>query len=63
MDVSRRTLARALIASAALPASAAPQTTPDEETQSAHQALRVNAEQLAKVSIPIATEPAVHFKA
>jgi hypothetical protein len=63
MDVSRRTLARALIASAAIPVAAQTPTGADEETLSAHEALRMNAEQLAKVEIPIATEPAVHFKA
>lgn len=62
MDVSRRTLGQLLIASAAaLPAAAAPQA--DEETQSAHDALRNNAQQLDKVKLPMATEPAFQFKA
>jgi len=63
MNLTRRTLAHVLIASAAIPASAAPQTAADEETTSAHEALRANAQQLAKVDLPMDTEPAVHFKA
>lgn len=64
MDLSRRTLARVLIASTAMPAAAAPpQAGADEETLSAHEALRASAQQIAKVDLPMDTEPAVHFKA
>jgi hypothetical protein len=35
----------------------------DEETRSAHELLRNNAQALAKVKMPMSTEPAVHFKA
>lgn len=63
MDLSRRRLAQVLMASAATPAVATPQAGADEETSSAHEALRTAVEQLAKVDLPMATEPAVHFKA
>jgi len=65
MDVTRRSLAQILIASAAAaPAVAAPpQSEPDEETRSAHEALRNNAQQLSKIDLPMATEPAFQFKA
>jgi hypothetical protein len=62
MNVTRRTLAK-IIAAAAVPAAAAPQTDADEETRSAHDALKNAAEQIAKIEVPMATEPAVHFKA
>lgn len=67
MDVSRRTLGQLLIASAAaLPVAAAPQSNPaqpSEETQSAHDALRNNAQQIATVDLPMRIEPAFQFKA
>jgi hypothetical protein len=70
MDVTRRKLGKVLIASAvaAAPAPAAPQApsdqgSADEVTRSAHEALRANAQQLDKVTLPMATEPACHFKA
>ena len=37
--------------------------TPDEELRSAREGLRANAEQLSKVKLPIATEPATRFQA
>jgi hypothetical protein len=39
------------------------QSDADEETRSAQDALRNNATQIAKVDIPMATEPPFHFKA
>jgi hypothetical protein len=62
MNVTRRTLAK-IVAAAAVPVSAAAQSDADEETRSAHDALRNNAAQIAKVDVPMATEPAFHFKA
>jgi hypothetical protein len=62
MNVTRRTLAK-IVAAAAVPVSAAAQSDADEETRSAHDALRNNATQIGKVEIPMATEPPFHFKA
>jgi hypothetical protein len=63
MVITRRKLAGLLAATAAIPTAAAPQTDNDEETRSAHEALRNNAQQLDKIPLPMATEPAAHFKA
>ena len=41
---------------------AAPAPT-DDELRVARERLRQNAEQMAKVKLPMSTEPAVHFKA
>lgn len=67
MNLTRRTLAK-IVAAAAVPAAlepvgAAPQIDSDEETRSAHDALRNAADAIAKVDLPMATEPACHFKA
>jgi hypothetical protein len=35
----------------------------DEDSKAAHEQLRANAQQLAQVPLPMATEPAFHFKA
>ncbi|HLX44932.1 MAG TPA: hypothetical protein VKR43_15910 [Bryobacteraceae bacterium] len=66
MDVTRRTLTRLVAAAVATPLmEAAPQAPPAEsdDDRSAHDLLRSNAQQLAKVSVPMATEPAFRFKA
>jgi hypothetical protein len=74
MKVTRRKLARILaatsMATAAVPATiipaeaqAQPSAASDEETQSAHNQLHNNAQQLAGVKFAMATEPAFHFKA
>jgi hypothetical protein len=67
MDVTRRTLARMLAGAAAVTAAAAPQVpsqaASDEESKSAHEAMANYAQQIAKVAVPMATEPAFHFKA
>jgi hypothetical protein len=64
MDVTRRKLAT-MIAAAAAANTAAAQTPPaaDEDLKAAHEALQSNAQQLAKVPLPMATEPAFRFKA
>jgi len=61
MNVTRRTLAK-IVAAAAVPIAATAQSDADEETRSAHDALRNNAQQIAKVELPMATEPPFHFK-
>jgi hypothetical protein len=38
-------------------------STPEEERQSILAQLRSNADALAKVPLPMSTEPAIHFKA
>jgi hypothetical protein len=66
MDVTRRTLARVLAGIVSAPlseaASQAPASEPNDD-QSAHDLLKSNAQQLAKVALPMATEPAFRFKA
>lgn len=72
MDVTRRNMARMLAATTAIPVVAIPIVAipavaqapdSDEETRSAHELMRTSAEALAKVKLPMATEPACHFKA
>ena len=68
MNVTRRNMARLLAAATAIPAVIVPADAQapadsDEETRSAHDLMRSNAEALAKVKLPMVTEPAVHFKA
>lgn len=68
MKVTRRNMARMLAAATAIPAvvisaDAQAPADADEETRSAHDLMRSNAQALAKVKVPMATEPAVHFKA
>ena len=63
MSVTRRELAL-IAAAAALPAAKAePQEGTEEETRSAHATLRRNAEQIDRIDVPVAVEPAFHFKA
>jgi hypothetical protein len=38
-------------------------TATDEDLQSARDQMRTNAQQIAKVKLPMPTEPAFHFKA
>jgi len=63
---TRREIAAAIAASAAVAAQSPnpplPQN-PDEELQAARALLHQNLEQIAKFPLPMATEPAVHFKA
>ena len=61
---TRRQLATALSASAVLlaqPQSPLP-STPEEELKTVKDTLQQNLQQLAKVNLPMSTEPAVHFK-
>jgi hypothetical protein len=65
--MTRRNLAALALA---LPISAQQRTpvtpipaTPDEELKAARESLRANSEQLSKVKLPMATEPATRFKA
>jgi hypothetical protein len=63
---TRREAATALVTTVALSAQS-PNTplprNPDEELQAARNSIRLNLEQLAKVPLNMATEPAVDFKA
>jgi hypothetical protein len=53
-----------LAAAAAIPQAATPQTPPpDADLDSARELLKSNAQQIAKVKLPMPTEPAFHFKA
>jgi hypothetical protein len=63
MDVTRRTLAHMLAAAAAVPVVAAPQAPSSDDSKTAHEQMLNTTQQLAKVSLPIGTEPAFHFKA
>jgi hypothetical protein len=65
MDVTRRSLARVLAAAAVAPKISEAQQPPstDADLQSARDRMRSNAELIAKVKLPMAVEPAVHFKA
>jgi hypothetical protein len=73
---TRREIATALSTSAALlaqtPSPPPPQNvplspplslSPDDELKAARESNRQNSEQLAKFPLPMATEPAAHFKA
>ncbi len=65
MAVTRRSLARMLAAAAAATQTSGAQTPQpaDADMQSARDQMRANAEQIAKVKLPMATEPAFQFKA
>jgi hypothetical protein len=54
-----------MLAIAAAQTPGAAQTTPpaNADLDSARNLLRVNLQQIAKVKVPMATEPACHFKA
>ena len=60
--VTRRTLARGLVA--ALPAAGAQQpSSPDEELKAARERIAANSKQLAAQSVPMTVEPSFQFKA
>ena len=66
MEVSRRQLAGTLAAIAATRIDAAAQTSAadaDADLKAARDQIRANAEQLAKVKLPMAVEPAFRFRA
>ena len=57
---------RAILGSAAVTALAQTQpapATPDEELKAARERIKTNSETLAKLAVPIETEPALQFKA
>ncbi len=62
---TRRALAAALSATAVLLAQAPVPlpANPDEELKAAKDTIQQNSVQLAKFDLPMATEPAVHFRA
>jgi hypothetical protein len=64
MNVTRRTLARVLAATAVLPweAPAQPQSNPEETLKAAREEMRGYSQALAAVKVPMTTEPACHFK-
>jgi hypothetical protein len=59
MQLTRRKLAVALLA----PAATAQTPAPVDEVQAARDRIKTNREALAKVDLPMATEPAFQFKA
>ena len=65
MDVTRRSLAKLLAVAAAAPQAGVSQAPSqgDADLDSAREQLRTNLAQIAKVKLPMATEPACHFKA
>jgi hypothetical protein len=62
VGLSRRELAAFLAAAPGLAQSPAART-PAEELRAATEQVRKNAQALAKIAVPIATEPAFQFKA
>lgn len=53
-----------LAAAAAAPQAGSSQTaSPDADLESAREQMKASAQQIAKVKLPMATEPAFHFKA
>jgi hypothetical protein len=64
MAVTRRSLAKLLAGAAVTQAAEAQTAAPaNADLQTAREQMRANAEQIAKVKLPMATEPAFHFKA
>jgi hypothetical protein len=62
MQITRRELAAAVLAAAPASPQSAP-TTPEDLLKAARDRLKANADALAKVDVPMATEPAFQFKA
>jgi hypothetical protein len=65
MDVTRRKLAQMLAAGVPIAAATAQTPAPaeaDDDLKIQRDQMRNNAQQLAKVALPMATEPAVHFR-
>jgi hypothetical protein len=53
-----------LTVAAAVPQASGSQTpAPDADLDSAREQMKANAQQIAKVKLPMATEPAFHFRA
>lgn len=66
MKITRRKLAAAVFAPAAVALSQTPtqtQTTPVDELAAARQHMKDNAAAMAKIDVPMSTEPAFQFKA
>jgi hypothetical protein len=69
MDVTRRSLAKILAAAAAAQPNGISQTpsqaaaSADADLDAARESMRSGLQQIAKVKLPMATEPAFHFKA
>jgi hypothetical protein len=70
MNITRRTLARMLAATAAAngaeaqtPSAASPSSGIDEDMIAVQEQLQSNERDIAKVMLPMATEPAFRFKA
>ena len=68
MKLTRRQLAAALAArpfsqAVAGPQGAPPRPAPEAELAAARERLKANAETVARVAVPMATEPAFQFKA
>jgi hypothetical protein len=62
MKVTRRKLAAALLAPAAAAQAQTP-SVPRDEVEAARARLKTNAEAMAKVDLPMSTEPAFRFEA
>ena len=64
MKLTRRELASALVASAAMAQTPPPSPlTPEAELQAARDQVKSNADRLAAQSVPMSTAPAFQFKA
>jgi hypothetical protein len=65
MKLTRRGLAGTILNSAVAAALAQTQspTTPDDDLKAARDRIHANSETLAKLAVPIDTEPALQFKA
>jgi hypothetical protein len=66
MAVTRRSLAKMIAAAAVAPRVGVSQTdqpAPNADLESARGQMRTNFQQITKVKLPMATEPAFHFKA
>jgi len=62
MDISRRPLAGVVLASTAI-AQAPPKPQPEAELEAARTRQRAGAQAIARVPLPMTTEPAFQFKA
>ena len=63
MQLTRRTLATAMLSSAAAALAQAPvPSTPADELKSARDRIKANSETLTKLAVPMDTEPALQFK-
>jgi hypothetical protein len=60
--LTRREIATVIASAAVLSSQPLPQN-PDEELKAAKDLVQQNLQQLAKVQLPMSTEPASHFKA